>query len=74
MSAISAANGGDGWSAWHVKRQMNGTYRVRVVSNSQFDAAGAPKVIHESQDIRDGRKAVDKAISESSAYAYRMFT
>lgn len=72
MSEINAASGGDGWSQWWMKRLRSGGYEIEVASNAEKKEDGTPKVIFHSEDIRDGRQAIAKAISESSAYAHRM--
>lgn len=74
MSEIVTASGGDGWSQWFVRRERRGFYEVEVSSNAEKDAKGMPRVIHSSRDISDGRQAIDKALSVSSAYAYRMYS
>lgn len=72
MSEITKANGGDGWSEWAVARLRSGAYEVTVYSNAEKTADGTAKVIHHSEDERDGRRAIDRALSESAAYAHRM--
>lgn len=72
MSEIITASGGDGWSQWFVRRERDGAYEVEVGSSAEKTPNGMPKIIHSSRDIRDGRKAIDKALSVSSLYANRM--
>lgn len=72
MSEIQEARGGDGWSTWVVDRERSGGYFVAVTSSAETNSDGSPKVLHVSDVIRDGRRAIDQAISVSSAYAHRM--
>jgi len=72
MSEITTATGGDGWSQWWTKRLRSGAYEIEVSSNAEKASDGTPKIIHHSEDIRDGRAAVDRALSVSSKYAHRM--
>lgn len=74
MSEINKASGGDGWSEWWINRLRSGPYEVVVVSHAERNADGTAKEIHRSENIRDGRRALDEAISKSSEYAYRMFS
>ena len=72
MSELTTATGGDGWSQWWTKRLRSGAYEIEVASSAEKAADGTPKVLHHSENIRDGREAVNKAISVSAEYAHRM--
>lgn len=71
---IRNATGGDGWSSWSVGLERGGNYFVVVTSHAEKTASGVDKVVYISEDIRDGQQAISKAISESSAYAQRMYS
>lgn len=74
MSEINGATGGDGWSQWFIRRERDGSYAIEVSSSAEFNADRTPKVIHSSRDIRDGRRAIDKALSVANEYAHRMYS
>lgn len=72
MSAITKASGGDGWSEWHVALLRSGTYEVTVWSKAVRNPDSTAQEVFHSEDITDGRRALDKALSESNLYAHRM--
>ena len=77
MSAITRANGGDGWSTWTAERTGD-DWRIIVYSNAETVRQDNPagwghKVLHD-ETMRDdiGRRAIDRALTLSSQYADRM--
>ena len=72
MSEIRDASGGDGWSTWSINREPDGNYFIVVTSHAERNTDGSNKVVYVSDDIRNGRAALEKAISVASNYAQRM--
>ena len=77
MSFITRASGGDGWSTWEVERKGSAC-RITVYSKAETvrqpnPAGWGHRVLHD-ETVTDeiGRRAIDRALSLSSAYADRM--
>lgn len=77
MSAISKAEGGDGWSRFTITRSGD-EVMVLVHSKAEKVDYGAPvgllpKILLD-ETIRDetGRRALDRALSVCAEYAHRM--